>query len=105
LGDESDDFRFPIIQGVCRSTEIETILEYGLEVLKLFPAESMGGVKSLKAFFSRHKGHQCLLPDFCYLRIGLRRRDFDARWEVRLSILFIKSDRCVAKILFAKLIE
>ena len=31
-------------------TEIEAALEYGLEVLKFFPAESTGGVKSLKAF-------------------------------------------------------
>jgi len=40
----------PIVPGVCTPTEIEAALEYGLEVLKFFPAESMGGVKSLKAF-------------------------------------------------------
>jgi len=40
----------PIVPGVCTPTEIETALEYGLEVLKFFPAESMGGIKSLKAF-------------------------------------------------------
>ena len=40
----------PIVPGVCTPTEIEAALEYGLEVLKFFPAEPMGGVKSLKAF-------------------------------------------------------
>jgi 2-dehydro-3-deoxyphosphogluconate aldolase/(4S)-4-hydroxy-2-oxoglutarate aldolase len=40
----------PIVPGVCTPTEIEAALEYGLDVLKFFPAESMGGVKSLKAF-------------------------------------------------------
>jgi 2-dehydro-3-deoxyphosphogluconate aldolase/(4S)-4-hydroxy-2-oxoglutarate aldolase len=42
--------RIPVVPGVCNPTEIETALEYGLDVLKFFPAESMGGVKSLKAF-------------------------------------------------------
>jgi 2-dehydro-3-deoxyphosphogluconate aldolase/(4S)-4-hydroxy-2-oxoglutarate aldolase len=42
--------RIPVVPGVCTPTEIETALEYGLDVLKFFPAESMGGVKSLKAF-------------------------------------------------------
>lgn len=40
----------PIVPGVCTPTEIEAALEYGLEVLKFFPAGTMGGVKSLKAF-------------------------------------------------------
>jgi 2-dehydro-3-deoxyphosphogluconate aldolase/(4S)-4-hydroxy-2-oxoglutarate aldolase len=40
----------PIVPGVCTPSEIETALEYGLNVLKFFPAESMGGVNSLKAF-------------------------------------------------------
>jgi 2-dehydro-3-deoxyphosphogluconate aldolase/(4S)-4-hydroxy-2-oxoglutarate aldolase len=39
-----------IVPGVCTPTEIEAALEYGLDVLKFFPAESMGGIKSLKAF-------------------------------------------------------
>ena len=40
----------PIVPGVCTPTEIEAALEYGLDVLKFFPAASMGGVDSLKAF-------------------------------------------------------
>lgn len=39
----------PVTPGVCTPTEIETALEYGLEVLKFFPAEAMGGLKTLKA--------------------------------------------------------
>jgi len=46
----------PIVPGVCTPTEIEAALEYGLEVLKFFPAESMGGVKSLKAFSGPYSG-------------------------------------------------
>jgi 2-dehydro-3-deoxyphosphogluconate aldolase/(4S)-4-hydroxy-2-oxoglutarate aldolase len=40
----------PIVPGVCTPTEIEAALEYSLDVLKFFPAESMGGVNSLRAF-------------------------------------------------------
>lgn len=39
----------PIIPGVCTPTEIEMALERGLEVLKFFPAEPMGGIAFLKA--------------------------------------------------------
>jgi 2-dehydro-3-deoxyphosphogluconate aldolase/(4S)-4-hydroxy-2-oxoglutarate aldolase len=39
-----------IVPGVCTPTEIEAALEYGLDVLKFFPAEGMGSVKILKAF-------------------------------------------------------
>lgn len=39
----------PVTPGVCTPTEIATALEYGLEVLKFFPAEAMGGLKTLKA--------------------------------------------------------
>jgi 2-dehydro-3-deoxyphosphogluconate aldolase/(4S)-4-hydroxy-2-oxoglutarate aldolase len=42
--------RIPIVPGVCTPTEIEAALEYGMDVLKFFPAQSMGGIKSLKAF-------------------------------------------------------
>lgn len=39
----------PIIPGVATPTEIALALEYGLEVLKFFPAEAFGGLKTLKA--------------------------------------------------------
>ena len=39
----------PITPGVCTPTDIETALELGLITLKFFPAESYGGLKTLKA--------------------------------------------------------
>ena len=41
--------KVPIIPGVATSSEIEQALSYGLEYLKFFPAEALGGVKMLKA--------------------------------------------------------
>jgi 2-dehydro-3-deoxyphosphogluconate aldolase/(4S)-4-hydroxy-2-oxoglutarate aldolase len=41
--------RIPIIPGICTPTEVEAALEFGLEVLKFFPAESYGGLNTLKA--------------------------------------------------------
>jgi 2-dehydro-3-deoxyphosphogluconate aldolase/(4S)-4-hydroxy-2-oxoglutarate aldolase len=38
----------PIIPGIATPTEIEMALDHGLSVVKFFPAESMGGIKSLK---------------------------------------------------------
>jgi 2-dehydro-3-deoxyphosphogluconate aldolase/(4S)-4-hydroxy-2-oxoglutarate aldolase len=38
-----------ITPGVCTPTQIEMALEFGLEVLKFFPAEAFGGLKTLKA--------------------------------------------------------
>jgi 2-dehydro-3-deoxyphosphogluconate aldolase / (4S)-4-hydroxy-2-oxoglutarate aldolase len=39
----------PVLPGVCTPTEIETARNYGLKYLKFFPAETYGGVKTLKA--------------------------------------------------------
>ncbi|MCL2356591.1 MAG: bifunctional 4-hydroxy-2-oxoglutarate aldolase/2-dehydro-3-deoxy-phosphogluconate aldolase [Defluviitaleaceae bacterium] len=39
----------PILPGVCTPTEIEAGLSLGLDTLKFFPAESVGGVGLLKA--------------------------------------------------------
>jgi 2-dehydro-3-deoxyphosphogluconate aldolase/(4S)-4-hydroxy-2-oxoglutarate aldolase len=39
----------PIIPGICTPSEIEAALEFGLTVLKFFPAESYGGLDTLKA--------------------------------------------------------
>ena len=38
-----------MIPGVATATEVIAALDYGLEVLKLFPAEAVGGVATLKA--------------------------------------------------------
>ena len=52
----------PIVPGVCTPSEIETALEYGLKVLKFFPAGSMGGVTSLKAFSGPYAGSNSSRP-------------------------------------------
>jgi 2-dehydro-3-deoxyphosphogluconate aldolase/(4S)-4-hydroxy-2-oxoglutarate aldolase len=39
----------PVCPGVCTPTDIETALDLGLEILKFFPAEAFGGIKTLKA--------------------------------------------------------
>ena len=39
----------PVFPGVCTPTEVEAALGKGLNVLKFFPAEAMGGVNYLKA--------------------------------------------------------
>lgn len=40
----------PITPGVATPSDIERALELGLEVLKFFPAETLGGLSALKAF-------------------------------------------------------
>ena len=39
----------PITPGVCAPTQVEMGLEFGIEVMKFFPAEAYGGLKTLKA--------------------------------------------------------
>ncbi|OGV51836.1 MAG: 2-dehydro-3-deoxyphosphogluconate aldolase [Lentisphaerae bacterium GWF2_44_16] len=41
--------KLPIVPGVCNPSDIEMALEAGLKVVKFFPAESFGGLKTLKA--------------------------------------------------------
>jgi 2-dehydro-3-deoxyphosphogluconate aldolase/(4S)-4-hydroxy-2-oxoglutarate aldolase len=40
----------PIVPGVATPSEIELATSLGVEVLKFFPAETMGGIAALKAF-------------------------------------------------------
>ena len=42
--------KVPVFPGTSSPTDLEHALEFGLEVVKFFPAEAMGGVKTLKAF-------------------------------------------------------
>jgi 2-dehydro-3-deoxyphosphogluconate aldolase/(4S)-4-hydroxy-2-oxoglutarate aldolase len=44
-----------IFPGVCTPTEIEAALAKGLDVLKFFPAEPMGGVKFLQAICAPYR--------------------------------------------------
>ncbi|MFZ4628683.1 MAG: bifunctional 4-hydroxy-2-oxoglutarate aldolase/2-dehydro-3-deoxy-phosphogluconate aldolase [Blastocatellia bacterium] len=39
----------PVFPGVCTPTEIEAALALGVDLLKFFPAEAMGGVQTLRA--------------------------------------------------------
>lgn len=39
----------PVFPGTCTPTDFIVALEYGLKVIKYFPAESLGGIKTLKA--------------------------------------------------------
>jgi len=43
------DNGIPITPGVCTPTDIEAALGFGLNVVKFFPAEALGGLKTLKA--------------------------------------------------------
>jgi 2-dehydro-3-deoxyphosphogluconate aldolase / (4S)-4-hydroxy-2-oxoglutarate aldolase len=43
------DNKIPVFPGICTPTEIEMGLGFGLEVFKFFPAESFGGLNTLKA--------------------------------------------------------
>ncbi|MFC1885335.1 bifunctional 4-hydroxy-2-oxoglutarate aldolase/2-dehydro-3-deoxy-phosphogluconate aldolase, partial [Thermodesulfobacteriota bacterium] len=39
----------PFTPGICTPSDIEAAMNLGLEVLKFFPAEAFGGIKTLKA--------------------------------------------------------
>jgi 2-dehydro-3-deoxyphosphogluconate aldolase/(4S)-4-hydroxy-2-oxoglutarate aldolase len=41
--------KIPITPGTSNPTDIEMALDHGLSVVKFFPAEAMGGLKTLKA--------------------------------------------------------
>ena len=43
------DRQIPITPGTSNPTDIEMALDHGLSVVKFFPAEAMGGLKTLKA--------------------------------------------------------
>jgi 2-dehydro-3-deoxyphosphogluconate aldolase/(4S)-4-hydroxy-2-oxoglutarate aldolase len=47
-----------IFPGVCTPTEIETALSKGVDVVKFFPAEPMGGVKFLQAICAPYRNVQ-----------------------------------------------
>ncbi len=45
----------PVIPGVATSSEIMAALDHGLEVLKFFPSENLGGISILKALYGPFK--------------------------------------------------
>lgn len=42
--------KIPITPGIATPTDIEMALDHGLTAVKFFPAEAIGGIKTLKAF-------------------------------------------------------
>ena len=52
------EVELPVYPGIATPTEIEMALEHGVEVVKFFPAEPMGGVKFLRAIAAPYAGVQ-----------------------------------------------
>ncbi|MCR5742551.1 MAG: bifunctional 4-hydroxy-2-oxoglutarate aldolase/2-dehydro-3-deoxy-phosphogluconate aldolase [Lachnospiraceae bacterium] len=46
----------PVTPGTCNPTNVETALEFGLDVVKFFPAEPAGGLKYIKAIAAPYVG-------------------------------------------------
>lgn len=46
----------PITPGTCNPSNVETALEFGLEVVKFFPAEQAGGLNYIKAIAAPYTG-------------------------------------------------
>jgi len=46
----------PIIPGVATPTEVEMALDKGLDIIKFFPAQAMGGIEMLKAIAAPYGG-------------------------------------------------
>lgn len=46
----------PITPGTCNPSNVETALEYGLDVVKFFPAEPAGGLNYIKAIAAPYVG-------------------------------------------------
>lgn len=46
----------PITPGTCNPTNVETALEFGLDVVKFFPAEAAGGLNYIKAIAAPYTG-------------------------------------------------
>lgn len=46
----------PVTPGTCNPSNVETALEFGLDVVKFFPAEPAGGLKYIKAIAAPYVG-------------------------------------------------
>jgi 2-dehydro-3-deoxyphosphogluconate aldolase/(4S)-4-hydroxy-2-oxoglutarate aldolase len=49
------DNKAPVFPGTSSPTDLEQALEFGLDIVKFFPAEAMGGVRTLKAFHGPYR--------------------------------------------------
>ncbi len=87
------DHQLPIFPGISSPTDLETALEFGLKVVKFFPAEPLGGVKMIQALAGPFSGIQFIptggisadnLKDYlklsCVLACG-------GSWMVKSSLL------------------
>ena len=45
---------YPVTPGIMTPTELEMALEFGLDVVKFFPAENAGGLKMIKAMAAKY---------------------------------------------------
>jgi 2-dehydro-3-deoxyphosphogluconate aldolase/(4S)-4-hydroxy-2-oxoglutarate aldolase len=52
------EINVPVTPGVATPTDIETAMDLGLNVLKFFPAEAFGGLKTLKAISAPYQAVQ-----------------------------------------------
>lgn len=50
------DRGLPVCPGVCTPSDIERAMEFGLDVVKFFPAEAFGGLKTLRALAAPYRG-------------------------------------------------
>jgi 2-dehydro-3-deoxyphosphogluconate aldolase/(4S)-4-hydroxy-2-oxoglutarate aldolase len=55
------DHSLPVYPGVSSPTDLETAIEFGLQVVKFFPAEQLGGVSMLKALQGPYS-EICFIP-------------------------------------------
>lgn len=46
---------YPFFPGFCTPSELEQIMQYGIRMMKFFPAEAMGGTKMLANFIGPYK--------------------------------------------------
>ena len=46
---------YPFFPGFCTPSELEQVLQYGIKMLKFFPAEAMGGTKMLSNIIAPYK--------------------------------------------------
>jgi 2-dehydro-3-deoxyphosphogluconate aldolase/(4S)-4-hydroxy-2-oxoglutarate aldolase len=46
---------YPFFPGFCTPSELEQIMQFGIRMVKFFPAEAMGGVKMLANFIGPYK--------------------------------------------------
>ncbi|MCF7529322.1 bifunctional 4-hydroxy-2-oxoglutarate aldolase/2-dehydro-3-deoxy-phosphogluconate aldolase [Neisseria lisongii] len=51
LAEAAADSSIPLIPGVATPSEVQLALEFGIDTLKLFPAEAVGGKAMLKALY------------------------------------------------------